>query len=189
MSDKPSDEAAPNERAHGAVIETPNRRAFVVVAAVGTCAIAATLGVPAAAFVAAPLSSSGAKGARFVVAKLDELEIGKPKKVSIVGDEVDAWTRATARRLGSVWLLRTGDQEVRALSVICPHLGCGVELSSDAKGFACPCHDSAFDLQGQRTGGPSPRAMDPLPVEIVQGEVAVIYKRFRTGVSQVEEIG
>ena len=172
---------------------TPGRRGFMVVAAAGTCAIAATVGIPAALFVAAPLSAAGTAGKRYVVAKLDELEIGVPKKVAIVGDEIDAWTRAKDRRLGAVWLLRSGPKEVRALSVVCPHLGCGVELTVEAgkpKGFACPCHDSAFDLNGQRVAGPSPRAMDPLPVEITpQSEIAVTFQRFRTGVDKAEEIG
>jgi menaquinol-cytochrome c reductase iron-sulfur subunit len=173
--------------------DAPGRRGFIVVAAAGTCAIAATVGIPAALFVAAPLSAAGAPGKKFVVAHLDELEIGVPKKVAIVGDEIDAWTRAKERRLGAVWLLRTSDKEVRALSVVCPHLGCGVEVTIDAgkpKGFACPCHDSAFDLDGQRVAGPSPRAMDPLPVEVSgEGHVAVTFKRFRTGIDKVEEIG
>jgi menaquinol-cytochrome c reductase iron-sulfur subunit len=175
--------------------DAPGRRGFIVVAAAGTCAIAATVGIPAALFVAAPLgtAAAGTPGKRYVVARLDELEIGVPKKVAIVGDEIDAWTRAKDRRLGAVWLLRVSDQEVRALSVVCPHLGCGVELTIDAgkpKGFACPCHDSAFDLSGQRIAGPSPRAMDPLPVELTPaGEVAVTFKRFRTGVDKPEEIG
>ena len=164
------------------------RRGFIVIAAGGTCAIAGAIGIPAALFVAAPLSVADAPGKRYVVARLEELEIGVPKKVPIVGDEVDAWTRAKDRRLGAVWLLRAGPKEVRALSVVCPHLGCGVEVT--ATGFGCPCHDSAFDRNGQRVAGPSPRAMDSLPVEVsAEGEIAVTFKRFRTGVERSEEIG
>ena len=168
----------------------PNRRAFVVVCAAGTCAIAATLGVPAALFVAAPLGEKGGEGKKFVVGKLGELEIGVPKKVTLVGDEIDAWTRATGRKLGAVWLMRTADREVRALSTICPHLGCGVDLTADGKQFLCPCHTSAFSLDGQRVAGPSPRAMDPLPVEIGKDDVVnVTLKRFRIGVADRQEIG
>jgi menaquinol-cytochrome c reductase iron-sulfur subunit len=167
-----------------------SRRTFVVLAAAGTCAIAATIGIPAALFVAAPLSTASEGSKRRVVAKLAALAIGVPTKVTIVGDEVDAWTRAEHRRLGAVWLLRTAEREVRALSVICPHLGCSVELADGGKGFACPCHDSAFDLGGTRTSGPSPRAMDALPVEVTEsGDVAVVFKRFRIGVADREEVG
>ena len=179
------DEAAPVEE---------GRRAFVALAVVGSCAIAGAVAIPAAMFVAAPLSSGGeggqGKGKRAVVASLDDLEVGVPKKFSVVGDEVDAFTRAKSRKLGAVWLLRKGPREVLALSVICPHLGCGVELGADAASFACPCHDSTFDLQGKTTAGPSPRAMDALPVDIDdKGAIAVTLQRFRSGISGQEEIG
>jgi Rieske Fe-S protein len=168
----------------------PNRRAFVVVCAAGTCAIAATVGVPAVLFVGAPLGEKAGEGKKFAVAKLGELEIGVPKKLVLVGDEIDAWTRATGRKLGAVWLMRTADREVRALSTICPHLGCGVDLTADGKEFLCPCHTSAFSLDGERIAGPSPRAMDPLPVEIGKDDVvSVTFKRFRIGTSDRQEIG
>jgi Rieske Fe-S protein len=168
----------------------PNRRAFVVVCAAGTCAIAATIGVPAAIFVGAPLGDKASEGKKLPVAKLSELELGVPKKFTLVGDEVDAWTRATGRKLGAVWLTRTAEREVRALSTVCPHLGCGVDLAPDGKQFLCPCHTSAFSLDGEHVAGPSPRAMDPLPVEIGSDDiVSVTLRHFRIGIAAREEIG
>lgn len=168
----------------------PNRRAFVVLCAAGTCAAAATIGVPAALFVAAPLGEKASEEKKIAVTNLSALSMNVPTKVAIVGDEIDAWTRATGRRLGAVWLIRTGEREVKALSTICPHLGCSVELSGDARAFVCPCHTSVFGLDGARVSGPSPRAMDPLPVEIGDGDVVLVTpKHFRIGVSSREEIG
>ena len=170
--------------------EEPNRRAFVALATVSSGALVCAAVVPAAVFVSAPLRTGQTGGKRFVVAKLRELEVGVPKRFAVVGDEVDAYTKAQGRRLGAVWLLRKGDREVRAMSVVCPHLGCGVELSAGGKGFACPCHESAFDLEGNRVSGPSPRAMDPLPVDVsAEGDVAITFQRFRIGVTAREEIG
>ncbi|HEX7621235.1 MAG TPA: Rieske (2Fe-2S) protein [Anaerolineales bacterium] len=40
-----------------------------------------------------------------------------------------------------------------AISLVCTHLGCTVE--SKPEGFACPCHGSRFDLQGNVTRGPA----------------------------------
>jgi cytochrome b6-f complex iron-sulfur subunit len=45
-----------------------------------------------------------------------------------------------------------------ALSTTCTHLGCAVARSKE--GFACPCHGSRFNSNGQVIGGPAPR---PLP--------------------------
>ncbi len=42
----------------------------------------------------------------------------------------------------------------RALSLTCTHLGCRVTpVSSD--GFACPCHGSRFDSDGNLVNGPA----------------------------------
>jgi Rieske Fe-S protein len=178
------------ERSSGEADDAPNRRVFVAVCAAGTCAIAATIGIPSAIFLGAPLGDKAGEGRKFAVAKLSELEMNVPKKFTLVGDEVDAWTRATGRKLGAVWLMRTADRDVRALSTVCPHLGCGVDLTPDQKQFLCPCHTSAFSLDGTHIAGPSPRAMDPLPVEIGKDDVvSVTLRRFRIGIAAREEIG
>ncbi len=172
----------------------PGRRTFLAVAAAGGCVIAGAVGAPALGFVGAPAMAAGSGGLRFVVGKLDDLDVGVPKKFAIVGDQVDAWTRAPRRKLGSVWLERTADREVRALNVTCPHLGCAIDVVADGAGkptgYNCPCHDSNFELSGKRGEGPSPRDMDPLPVEIAaDGTLTVTFKRFRIGTESREEVG
>lgn len=47
---------------------------------------------------------------------------------------------------------------IAAMSLVCTHLGCIVQVSPD--GLACPCHGSKFDLNGRVVRGPAPR---PLP--------------------------
>ncbi len=45
-----------------------------------------------------------------------------------------------------------------AISSICTHLGCNVNhITGD--GFACPCHGSLYDANGQVTRGPAPRPL------------------------------
>lgn len=169
--------------------EVPHRRVFLAITAAGTCAIGAAVAIPAAMMVADPLKGSAASEKKFHVANLEDLEPGVAKRVPVVGDEVDAWNRAKDRRLGAVWLIRTGAREVRALSTSCPHLGCGIDVSADGKGFACPCHTSDFDAAGKLASGPSPRGMDALPVEIgPKGQVLVTWKRFRIGEKQQVEL-
>ena len=41
-----------------------------------------------------------------------------------------------------------------ALSSVCPHLGCRVHWESHNDRFFCPCHNGAFNRQGQATAGP-----------------------------------
>ena len=41
-----------------------------------------------------------------------------------------------------------------ALSSICPHLGCSAHWEPQNKRFFCPCHNGAFDTQGDPLEGP-----------------------------------
>ncbi len=52
-----------------------------------------------------------------------------------------------------VFLLRKGNS-FRAVSAVCTHLGCTVNLA--ANGFRCPCHGSVFDPAGTVVSGPAP---------------------------------
>ena len=48
--------------------------------------------------------------------------------------------------------------KMAAISTTCTHLGCIVGVADT--GFACPCHGSRYDQDGNVTGGPAPK---PLP--------------------------
>jgi cytochrome b6-f complex iron-sulfur subunit len=50
-----------------------------------------------------------------------------------------------------------------ALSLVCTHLGCTVEVKPD--GFACPCHGSRFNSDGAPVKGPATTPLKSLRVE------------------------
>lgn len=52
-----------------------------------------------------------------------------------------------------------------AFSLVCTHLGCGLENNSD--GFACPCHGSRFDADGNVTHRPADKPLHSLRVEVI----------------------
>jgi cytochrome b6-f complex iron-sulfur subunit len=56
-----------------------------------------------------------------------------------------------------VFLFRQG-KRFHAVSAICTHLGCTVNLAG--QGFHCPCHGSVFNPNGSVVSGPAP---SPLP--------------------------
>jgi quinol---cytochrome c reductase iron-sulfur subunit, bacillus type len=154
----------------------------------GSAALGCAVGAPALVFVAAPVKSGGGGVERWVrTVRLETLRDGEPRKVSIVADVHDAWTVARDVDLGSVWLVRRGDA-VHALSAVCPHLGCSIDALPDGS-FGCPCHTSTFAPDGAKTGGPTPRAMDPLATRIDEGFVAVDFRKFRIGTADREAIG
>jgi cytochrome b6-f complex iron-sulfur subunit len=50
-----------------------------------------------------------------------------------------------------------------AFSLICPHLGCTLEVKPE--NYACPCHGSKFNFAGGIINGPANKPMQPLRVE------------------------
>lgn len=70
-----------------------------------------------------------------------------------------------------VCIVREGDK-VAAISTTCTHLGCIIAPS--ATGFQCPCHGSQFDIDGNVTGGPAPKALPWYKVSLTpSGELEV----------------
>jgi cytochrome b6-f complex iron-sulfur subunit len=57
-----------------------------------------------------------------------------------------------------LFVVRKGDA-YRAVSGICPHLGCTVNSVGGKNPFLCPCHGSHFDQNGAVVSGPSPRGL------------------------------
>jgi cytochrome b6-f complex iron-sulfur subunit/menaquinol-cytochrome c reductase iron-sulfur subunit len=157
------------------------RGALKVLAAAGGAIGCGALAIPAVRLLVAPVHGGEGAGRWTRAVRLDALREGEPKHVSLIADRRDAWTVEKAVELGAVWLVRQGDA-VHAWSVICPHLGCAVVQTAAASGFACPCHDSAFDAEGRRLSGPSPRDLDPLATRVEDGIVSVEYRRFRQGI-------
>lgn len=47
------------------------------------------------------------------------------------------------------------DEGLHAISSICTHLGCIVNITE--WGFQCPCHGSRYNQNGKVIGGPAPR--------------------------------
>jgi cytochrome b6-f complex iron-sulfur subunit len=82
---------------------------------------------------------------------------GQPQRFAIgKPDEFPPGARI-ALEAKRVCIVREGNK-IAAISTTCTHLGCTIGLSDT--GFACPCHGSRFDQDGNVTGGPAPK---PLP--------------------------
>jgi Rieske Fe-S protein len=64
----------------------------------------------------------------------------------------------------------TGRLNVRALSQVCPHLGCRPNPCVEDFWFHCPCHQSRYDRLGIKPAGPqfgpAERGMDRFAVEV-----------------------
>lgn len=109
---------------------------------------------------------------------------GRPRKFTVLADRVDAWNKFPRSPVGAIYLRRTGDRDIVALHSSCPHAGCFVDYRPDHNHFWCPCHNSAFALDGaiETPSSPSARPLDTLEVEVRNdSEVWVRYQNFRMG--------
>jgi menaquinol-cytochrome c reductase iron-sulfur subunit len=167
--------------------QTNRRGALQTIAAVSSAVGCCALAVPSARFLAAPALGGAGAGRWIKTVPADSLPEGEPKRVALVADRRDAWTLDQNVELGAAWLLRKGS-EVVAWSTVCPHLGCAVDKSAGGGGFNCPCHDSAFDADGHRLTGPSPRGLDTLASKVEDGFVHVEFQRFRQGTPEKEPV-
>lgn len=79
----------------------------------------------------------------------------------------------TAFRDGHFYLVRLQDGGFLALHRKCTHLGCTVPWDEDEQKFTCPCHASAFDMQGDVLSAPATRALELFTVRIDNGMVEV----------------
>jgi len=107
---------------------------------------------------------------------------GKPQIFTVYDDVVDAWNKFPDQPIGRVFLRKLPDGNVTAFNVRCPHLGCAVDYRSSHNDYFCPCHMSAFNLDGQKENEIPPRGMDSLDVKIKnKTEVWVRYQFFKAG--------
>lgn len=102
-----------------------------------------------------PIKLSGFGGVVAVPTPVSEIKVGDVVKV----------------REGKFYLTRT-EEGLNALYWKCVHLGCTVPYEGGDK-FACPCHGSVYDLNGQNVAGPAPRPLDQMEIQITGDRISV----------------
>lgn len=69
-------------------------------------------------------------------------------------------------------VLVVGNGEYAALSPICTHLGCTVEVQGAY--LVCPCHGSTYERTGKVVRGPAERPLRRYPATLSSAQVIVI---------------
>ncbi len=186
-----SPESRPSPKPAPRSVAEPRRGFFTEAAAIVVGGIVGLFPVVAGiAVFLDPLSRTRADDKWIRITSLDSLrEEGIPYNFPVVVDKRDdAWTRFLNQPIGSVYLIRNG-KKVECFTATCPHAGCDVAYLSEKGHFKCPCHESAFDLDGQIRADISivpPRGMDPLQVKVENGsnggmEILIKFQEFYTG--------
>jgi Rieske Fe-S protein len=140
-------------------IAQPSRRKFF---SSFTCRLSAFMG--AAAMVCRKASSNQDKQ-NAVLAKA-------PIANNAALDKVGGFVLVKNTPAGDVLIVRTGDAQYTAMSDICPHKRCRVQVKS-ATLIKCPCHGSAYKIDGTYISGPSHKNLSQFHVEVADGVITV----------------
>lgn len=71
-----------------------------------------------------------------------------------------------------IYVLALGDGGYAAVSPICTHRGCTVDVHGDL--LVCPCHGSTYDRQGAVLEGPAERPLGRFETRVGEGRVLLI---------------
>lgn len=106
----------------------------------------------------------------------------------VIADRQDFWNKFPNSEIGAVYLRlqqSDGGEEVQCFNARCPHLGCTVNYVESRQEYFCPCHESAFSLNGERINQTPPRDMDPLETKVDDnGDVWVKFVKYRAGIEE-----
>ncbi len=148
-----------------------NRRSFFSrIITVVHGAMGATIGVILGGAVLAPAFLKK-KNAWLPAGSLEALEENVPAPVTLRVTRGDGYAQVVDRQV--VYLVKTGENAVVALSSTCTHLGCRTSWDPAAKSIKCPCHGGVYDAQGRVTAGPPPAPLVRLDTKIDGDQVLV----------------
>ncbi|MBP8136818.1 MAG: Rieske (2Fe-2S) protein [Candidatus Eisenbacteria bacterium] len=138
----------------------PGRRQFLRTLSGAFLGIWALGGAGAlAAYMRAPEEDHSSTDRIVRIGKLEDLRIGE--------------ARLVRHGVSPFFVIRTGAEQVIALSAVCTHVRCILDYDHERRGLICPCHDGRFDLNGNVVSGPPPRALPTYEVSTRAGEVFV----------------
>lgn len=125
------------------------RRIFLTISAIG-----------AGMLTFLPASLAWAKKVAIKLANVEKLQ------------EVGGWTILKVKER-DVLLIRDAEDHVTALNPLCTHQACTVGYNPETKHIECPCHASAFGLDGTVLDGPAPEPLQTYTAELSEGRIVL----------------
>jgi len=112
------------------------------------------LSVPAIGFLLSPLF--GKQTTTWVrVGPIDAVPVNQPTPLIAEVPVGTGYPTPPVQRI--VYVVKTPDGQMRALSNICTHMQCDVHWDAMQGNFLCPCHGGLYDIDGTNIGGPPPQ--------------------------------
>ena len=170
-------------------VHSPERRSFLgYLLAVAGGLVSAALAVPLVRFATFPLRAPAEETSWSDVGKVDEFAaLTEPVARTIDVKMIEGWRSSVAQN--GIYVVPAENGNLKVLSSVCPHLGCGVRWIGKQDKFICPCHGGTFTKTGVHVSGPPLRAMDELESKVEDGMLKVRFQYFRQLVARKEPLG
>jgi len=154
--DEPMNSAGGEEPGHDI-----SRRGFVKYVLLGFSALATAGGAltPIVAYLWPPKVGAAQASGRVAVAATADLTVGQGQVFSVNNKPV--------------LVIHTADDEFKAVSATCTHLGCIVFWNEQRRVIACPCHEAYFNTNGAVISGPPPAPLEVYRVQIAADQIYV----------------
>lgn len=99
--------------------------------------------------------------------------VGEKKPVKLSLSQLPVGSRTTVIYGGEKIEVVRSEKGVRAMSMVCTHLGCLVIWQENDNNYHCPCHDAYFDENGNVISGPPTQPLEKIPVTVSGNTVTI----------------
>lgn len=96
--------------------------------------------------------------------EVSKSELGNEDFVLLSGEDLKA----------PIYLLRMGEDDYKAIYLLCTHKGCDVKPAGPV--LACPCHGSEFTQTGKLLQGPAEKDLMTFPVKTDDDKIYIQIK-------------
>lgn len=158
---------------------SPSRRSFLKVTAATGAAVTAFSSLPGRAFAEEEKAPKKKKAKTFKAEAVeDKVTIVLADHESLATEFGGLKVKVKGRKKFMLHVTRLEGDKYLSISGICTHESCKTKWEAEKKRFGCPCHHSAFDLDGNpaSTDGKPSKATVPLaiyPNELKDGELTI----------------
>jgi len=101
-------------------------------------------------------------------AVLTTLDVKEPRLQQVGGFILVKKTSA-----GDLLVVRSGESQYSAFSIVCPHLQCNIKVKSSTL-IQCPCHQSGYTIDGNYISGPAKRGLNKFAVSVEGNVIKVV---------------
>ena len=152
--------------------EKVNRRDFMKTAiiAIGGV-IGGAIGLPAVPYIIGPAGQQE-EGDWIRLGSINKIELNVPTLFKTTLETQTGWV--SSEEEFAVYVLTENGQEFTVMSNICTHLGCRVRWVDEQEQFFCPCHNAAFEKNGDVAHGPPPKPLDQYEVKVEDDQIFIL---------------